>query len=160
MSHKFIFVIIIFICFKTMPTHANAIVLDDIRKEYPKAMEDKSICMKWFEQFEKQSSFSDPVLQAYKGGIYMGMAKFAIVAKKVALVNKGKACIEAAILKDKNNVEIRFIRYSVQTKLPAALGYNKNKIEDKNFVTANIASIKNESFRNEIIKYLKENSTP
>ena len=160
MSYPLLFIFLSFFCFETITGSIGTIVLDDIRKEYPKAMEDKSICLKWFDLFEKQNSFSEPLLEAYKGGIYMGMAKFAVVAKKVTFVNKGKAFIEAAILRDKKNVEIRFIRFSVQTKLPPALGYNKNKTEDRNFISNNIASIKNEAFRNEILKYLKTNSTP
>ena len=59
---------------------------------------------------------------------------------------------------DKLNVEIRFIRYAVQSKLPTALGYNKNKTEDKAFIMANLSQIKNEQFKNEILKYLQENT--
>ena len=136
---------------------APSIAIDDIRREYPKAMEDKAICEKWYRQLQVESIDNNQVLLAYKGGIYMGMAKFAVVAKKMMYVNKGKALIESAVAKESMNVEIRFIRYSVQSKLPTALGYNKNKTEDKAFIQTHISQIKNEQFKNEILKYLQEN---
>lgn len=142
----------------TMMSFAPTIATDDIRREYPKAMTDKTICEKWYQQMQAESFDNNPVLLAYKGGIYMGMAKFAVIAKKMTYVNKGRELIESAVAKDKMNVEIRFIRYAVQSKLPAALGYNKNKTEDKAFILSHVSQIKNEPFKNEILKYLQENN--
>jgi len=146
-----------FLLLLVLSSFAPTITTDDIRRDYPKAMADKTICEKWYQQMQGESFDNNPVLLAYKGGIYMGMAKFAIVAKKMTYVNKGKALIETAVAKDKMNVEIRFIRYAVQCKLPVSLGYNKNKTEDKAFIKTNLSQIKNEQFKNEILKYLQEN---
>jgi hypothetical protein len=151
------FLIPSFLFLLLMQSFSPTISTDEIRRDYPKAMVDKTICEKWYQQLQIESFENNPVLLAYKGGIYMGMAKFAIVAKKMTYVNKGRDLIETAVAKDKMNVEIRFIRYAVQCKLPIALGYNKNKTEDKAFISSNLSQIKNEQFKNEILKYLQEN---
>jgi len=152
------FLIPSFFLLLVLSSFAPTITTDEIRREYPKAMADKTICEKWYQQMQGESFDNNPVLLAYKGGIYMGMAKFAVIAKKMTYVNNGRDLIDKAVAKDKLNVEIRFIRYAVQSKLPTALGYNKNKTEDKAFIMANLSQIKNEQFKNEILKYLQENT--
>ncbi len=158
MTDKFFVSILLLFLLQASPLLAGNISIDEIRKEYPLAMQDKAVCIKWFDAFNNQVNTLDPILQAYKGGIYMGMAKFAVITKKVSYVNKGKTLIEEAILNDKNNIEIRFIRFSIQVKLPQVLGYNKSTEEDKKFIISNIAMIKNDKFRNDILRFLKENT--
>jgi len=48
--------------------------------------------------------------------------------------NSGKQNIDAALGLDPENVEIRFIRLSVQKNAPSFLGYNSNIKEDSDFI--------------------------
>ncbi|HAV54046.1 MAG TPA: hypothetical protein DCX41_03820, partial [Aequorivita sp.] len=54
---------------------------------------------------------------------------------------EGVALIESAVSADASNVEIRYIRLSVQENSPKFLGYHKNIEEDKEFILKNYGSI-------------------
>ncbi|MEI6311271.1 MAG: hypothetical protein WCP57_03325 [Bacteroidota bacterium] len=135
---------------------AQTIKLDEIRKEYSKAVDNQLICEKWYHLFEKEIVLANQKLKAYKGGITITMARFVVVAKKTPLVLQGKKMIEEAIAASKDDVEIRFIRYSIQVNLPPALGYNKNKIEDRVFINTHLAQLPNEAMRLYIKKFMED----
>ncbi len=131
------------------------ISLDEIRKEYSKAVENQTICEKWYKLFEKEIVLANYKLKAYKGGIIIAMARFVPVAKKTPLVIQGKKLIEDAVLNSKDDVEIRFIRYGIQVNLPPALAYNKNKVEDRNFINTHLDKLPNEAMRQAVIKFME-----
>lgn len=89
---------------------------------------------------------SNSVLVAYKGGGLALKGKFCskIRDKKSNLV-AGAKYIEAAVKASPNNVEIRFIRLSVQENLPSFISYRKNIKEDKAFIISNFKTLTGES---------------
>ena len=141
--------------FNLLTTQAENISLDDIRKEYSKAVENQTICEKWYKLFEKEIVLANQKLKAYKGGIIIAMARFVPVAKKTPLVIQGKKLIEESVQNSKEDVEIRFIRYGIQVNLPPALAYNKNKVEDRNFINAHLDKLPNEAMRQAVIKFME-----
>lgn len=153
---KTIIIIHLFIGFRLCNLSAQSIKLDDIRKEYSKAVDNQIICEKWYHLFEKEMVLSNQKLKAYKGGITIAMARYVVVAKKTPLVLQGKKLIEESILNSKDDVEIRFIRYSIQVNLPPALGYNKNKIEDRNFINAHLEQFPNEAMKSYVKKFMED----
>ena len=58
--------------------------------------------------------------------------------KKYAYFNKGKALIENAIEQAPNNVEIRYLRATLQANSPKFLNYYENINEDIGFVLTNL----------------------
>lgn len=60
---------------------------------------------------------------------------------KLATFKKGKNNIELAISKEPENVEIRYIRFSVQKNAPSFLGFNNNIKEDRDFLKTKKTSI-------------------
>jgi hypothetical protein len=67
-----------------------------------------------------------------------------------------KKLVEEAVSNAKEDVEIRFIRYGLQVNLPPILAYNKNKIEDRNFINSHIDKLPNESMKQGVKKYMEE----
>lgn len=131
--------------------------LEELRKNYRQAMSDKMLCEQLFKRIQSEKWENNPVLLAYQGGIYMGMAKHsAVIAKKTEYIKAGKEKIEKAVRTEPKNVEIRFIRYTIQTHLPPAAGYNKNIAEDRSFIQSHIGEIRNENQRKEMEDYLKD----
>ncbi len=60
--------------------------------------------------------------------------------KKLSYFNVGKRQLENYIKENPFNIEARYVRFLIQNKTPAFLGY-KNKIEiDKKFIEANITN--------------------
>lgn len=153
---KIIIIIHLLIGISVYNLSAQSIKLDNIRKEYSKAVDNQIICEKWYHLFEKENVLANQKLKAYKGGITIAMARYVVVAKKTPLVLQGKKLIEESILNSRDDVEIRFIRYSIQVYLPPALGYNKNKIEDRNFINAHLEQFPNEVMKSYVKKFMED----
>jgi len=81
----------------------------------------------------------NPLYYAYNAAAEMSMANHAFwPTTKYDHFTKGKAKLEKAVYYDFQNVEIRFIRYSVQKGAPALVDYNQNMAEDKAYILAHI----------------------
>jgi len=87
----------------------------------------------------KKTTSTDPVMIAYKG---VAIAMYAEVASKVkekfAYFEEGKTLIDQAASAAPRNAEIAFLRFSVQSEVPAFLGYRDNIQNDANIVVASL----------------------
>lgn len=86
----------------------------------------------YYEKLKTVDPTKSPVLIGYKA-----MAEFMICHHsynpytKLSYFNKGKNTLEQIIEKNPDNVELRYLRYCIQTNVPSFLGYYSNKNEDK-----------------------------
>ena len=62
--------------------------------------------------------------------------------KKLKYFNIGKKSLDSLIDLNPNNIEIRYLRFMMQKKIPSFLGYNKHMDDDFNFI---INGIENKS---------------
>lgn len=86
------------------------------------------------------------IFEAYNAGAEMASAQFLNnPIQKLSVFHSGKKKLENILTAPENakSPEIRFIRYSVQLKCPAILGYNKNLKEDKAFLIKAMPNLKN-----------------
>jgi len=60
------------------------------------------------------------------------------------------------MMKNKDNVDLHFIRWSVQTHAPSFLNYSKDRLADKEFLVHNLKKLPSEEGRKIIYKYLSE----
>jgi hypothetical protein len=58
---------------------------------------------------------------------------------KLKHFNTGKKILEAAIFNNKNNIELRYLRYTIQEHSPSLLAYKSDMQEDKIFLMQNIS---------------------
>lgn len=117
-----------------------AIDLNYIRNNYEKAVYSETLCRALIE--ELSVSESKPIYIAYLGAFQSIWATHTSNPfNKLNTFNKGKSNIEQAVKAEPNNVEIRFIRYSIQIKTPLLLNYNGNTVEDKKFIKENLKTI-------------------
>src|SRR5690606_1702562 len=129
--------------------------LNEVRSSYSKAVLDKKLCKKMIEELElsKEKSVID---LAYLGAYQTIWANHVFnPLSKLATFKKGKNNIELAISKDPENVEIRYIRFSVQKNAPSFLGYNNNLEEDKDFLVKNKKNINSDFVQKNIETLLK-----
>jgi len=129
--------------------------LNEVRSSYSKAVLDKKLCKKMIEELElsKEKSVID---LAYLGAYQTIWANHVFnPLSKLATFKKGKNNIELAISKDPENVEIRYIRFSVQKNAPSFLGYNNNLKEDKDFLVKNKKNINSDFVQKNIETLLK-----
>lgn len=134
----------------------NATVFDEVRANYNKAMSDKQLCKKMIAVLDKEKNHSATHL-AYLGGVQTIWANHVFnPLSKLDTFKEGKKNIERAITKEPDNVELRFIRLSVQKNAPRFLGYRSKVKEDTEFIQKNPYQIDSEILRKNIETLLKD----
>lgn len=150
---KYIVFIVFFISMASIAQDLN-----EIRSEYPKAVQNAETTMKLDGELAKVNSSNKAVLLAYKGAVSTVKAKFATKkSEKKDFFKEGVSIIESAVKAESSNIEIRYIRMSVQENSPKFLGYHKNIEEDKEFILKNYASISSAELK-QIVKDFVKNS--
>ncbi len=116
--------------------------LNEIRTLYAMAPNNRIASEKLSTLCLSIDSIASPVLVCYKGASTMIEAKYQInPLNKLAKFNEGKLLIEKAFKREPNNIEIRFIRFSIQTNIPTFLGYHSDIEEDKKNLINNMSLI-------------------
>ena len=69
---------------------------------------------------------------------------------------KGKDKLEHLINNYSNNIELRFLRLTIQENLPKILGYNENINEDKTFINKNLHLVSDQDLFSRITNYLDD----
>lgn len=70
--------------------------------------------------------------------------------------NSGKALMEKAIGRDPGNIEMRLLRYCIQSSLPSFLNYHSNMASDKLFLQKAIDLVLDKSVREMLIRAVTE----
>ncbi len=108
--------------------------MEHVRIHYVKAVTDKDICKQMIQELSAQEPINS-VKKAYLGAFKMLWAKHSSnPLAKLSTFNAGKKYIENAVREAPENVEIRFIRLSVQKNSPAFLGYKQQIAHDRRFI--------------------------
>ncbi len=96
-------------------------------------------------------------LQGYVISLEMKQAKYMFSPiKKYSTFNRSRTRIENLILKNPNNVDLRYIRLVIQENVPLVLGYKSSIKEDKVFL---IAKMKVNDRSDYLDAYIKKNTT-
>ncbi len=136
---------------------APAPEVKDIRLKFHQATTSEGMCKSLIKQLEPYNARNNPLFLGYKGGATMLMAKYVFnPISKFSYFKKGKNMLEEAIKADGINVELRFLRYSVQTNVPSFLGYSSEIKADEAFLRRNLAGVRDNELKKVITSYLKE----
>lgn len=141
----------------TLPSKPN---LKEIRDLYVQSVTSKTTNEILVNKL-KEANESTPVLSGYKGAAFIIMAKHHLNPwKKWNDFKKGRDIVENVIKKYPENFELRFIRLSLQSNLPAILNYSSDMEEDSSILINAIPQIKDNDLKNRVIKYFEENDKP
>lgn len=125
-----------------------------VRTLYQKAAGDEAAA-KDLLKFTKDFDEDNPVLMGYNGAAHMMMAKHVINPfSKMSHFNKGKKIYKTAILTSPENIELRFLRFAVQSEAPGFLGYKENIAEDKKILMDEVLTLKDQELKTMILDYL------
>lgn len=114
--------------------------LVQMRLLYFKAGEDEGAATDLVKQVEK-SSLEASTLDGYRAVAKFLQCKYAYNPyKKFSLFNQARERMERAIAGSPENVELRFLRFSVQCHLPNMLGYHADIEMDKKVLLAYLQS--------------------
>lgn len=129
--------------------------MEEVKILFEASSHSKSSADRFLKLLSVVDQSSSPLLICYKGVSEMMQAKYGFnPISKFRRFKKGKKLIEEAVKKEANNLEIRFLRFVIQTNLPALLKYNNNVYEDKKYLLANIETTKDKKLKQNILKYL------
>ncbi len=126
-----------------------------IRDLYYEASTAEAGVDKLLAELSKNNASKDMTLMGYEGMAYLLQAKYSWNPySKLKSFDKGKSTLEKAIMRDKNNVELRFLRFCTQVNSPSFLGYNSQIEEDKSIILNNWAELQDDDLKKRIKDYL------
>ena len=96
-------------------------------------------------------------IKGYKGCYYMIKCQYIRnPIKKIDSFNKGKELLESAIENDMQNIELIFLRYTIQKNAPNFLLYNNNIDTDLTLIKEKMKYNEDKNLKELINKTLKE----
>ena len=101
-----------------------------LRRHYEAAAADKTAGEKFYQLLADYQA-SDALVLAYKAAAEAIRARDASMFNKLTYVQQAARTFEQAVALDSENPEIRFLRFSVESNLPAFLGLSKHVDEDR-----------------------------
>lgn len=129
--------------------------LSSLRKLYSEAAVKKE-SFDAFKTLLNKSTENTALLNGYRGCALMIEANYVVnPITKLNYFNKGKEILEKAIKEDTENVELRYLRFTIQSKAPGILGYSSNLKSDKEFLLKKIKTITDVTLKNNVISFLK-----
>lgn len=129
--------------------------LVELRKSYYDAVANAAKTEAFFKKASAFGEQATPIQSAYLGMAYMLKARDAYNPySKLAHFNKGKSMLENSIGKKPNDIELRFLRFTIQTNAPFFLAYTDNIQHDKNFIVSNWATVVDQDLKNRIKTFM------
>ncbi|MEJ7779687.1 MAG: hypothetical protein WKF68_08855 [Daejeonella sp.] len=137
---------------------ANEPSISEVRLKLHKATSNEKACRELIAELGPYNERNNALFTGYRGGANMIMAKHVFNPfSKLSYFNKGKSMLEKAIQAEGKNVELRFLRYSIQTNVPVFLGYKSHLKNDYDFLKQAIPAIKDSNLKKIITSYLQQN---
>lgn len=129
--------------------------ITSVRTAYKAAVLSKSEAIAFHEKLQKVTKQNKKTFVAYKGAAITLIAKQQkSVKQKKELFKEGVALVEYAVKKEPNNIEIRFIRLSIQQNIPKFLKYHKQIDTDKAFILKHLKTVKSTDLKKYITSYI------
>ncbi len=128
--------------------------LDRVRLQFYKATLDYQYA---FPLIEQLNGIEDPVaiMLAYKGATEAILAKPGWNPfKKLRHLKNSRSLLQQAITSDAGDVEIRFLRLSVEHHIPKYLGFSDHMEQDKTMIMDNLNRFRKKGLPQEITDYI------
>ncbi len=136
---KYSIVLFLFLAVKVYGSVPNpdTAAINFLRNGFYAAVEDEekvNLLEKYiFSRYSEDYSSYNPLILAYYGGLQTLKAKHAFnPVSKLSHLILGLNRLEEAVAESPENIEIRFIRFSILDHLPGFLGYSEERESDKN----------------------------
>lgn len=150
-------VIFILILFVSLSVDAAEPSINELRNLFYQSKNDRRAAELLCKKLERTDRKAGALILAYKGIGRMMYAKHSINPyTKLVNFNAGKNLLEEGVRIDAANAEVRFLRYCIQTQIPAVLCYYSNKDEDKALLLRAWKTIVDEDLKQRIRAYLVE----
>lgn len=153
---RYILKIIIALCIPFCSL-AEETELVKVRNLLYRASADKDDSKTFYDYLKSSPSLSPSMLSGYQGMAYMIRANYSWNPyNKLSFFFKGRDLLDNAIEKDPGNVELRWLRFCVQTNAPSFLAYSGKTKEDKAVVLYGYSLLKDGDLKERIKKYMND----
>jgi hypothetical protein len=131
-----------------------------VRGLYKQCVVSEDSCKALLVLLKECDQSNEPLLAGYRAGATMMMAKYSFSPwTKWRCFCQGRDLLERSVAADGQNVELIFIRYSVQQHCPWFLHYRQSVQKDRNFIDANLEKLNDLALKKEITEYLGKEKT-
>lgn len=148
--------LVFFFVFSFSTTHVHPPVsLSQIRSMYIQANDSEKTCKELIDLLKPYDESNNPLYMGYKAGATMIMAKHSMnPISKMSWFNKGKKMLETAIKADNKDVELRCLRFGIQSNIPSFLSYKQDIPIDKKYILQRYPHVRDEILRMNIVSFL------
>jgi hypothetical protein len=123
------------------------------RELYNTAHQNKVDCA---ELIRLTANSENVVMMAYHQGALMISTKYLLNPFQILKIfNPAKKMLEELASENFGNVEIHYVRYTIQMNTPAFVGYNKSKVSDRKILSEFLMKSEDELLVSHILFYLK-----
>ncbi len=144
-----------------VPMFAQQNQILSARALYYDALTSSEIAKSFYEQFSTVDESSNPILLGYKGMASFMLANHAkLPTAKLKHFIDGKTNLEKAIKLAPENLELHYLRFTVQTSAPEFLGYRSDIRKDKIIIFGKLDNSEVQiepDLRRRILEYLLRN---
>lgn len=141
--------------FTAITGNTRAEKLIELREKLHQASGSKASAEVFLHTVENLHVSDNNVWMGYRGMAYMLWAKHEPnPLNKLAYFNKGKALLDKAIQADNRNIELRYLRFCVQTNVPSFLLYSDKIDEDKSILLNGVGNLKDKDLKQRISSYI------
>ena len=135
--------------------------ISSIRKAFKAAIYSREETTKLLDEL-KYITEDEPLKFAYKGATHALFAHYQVNPySKLESVKKGSAMLDDAVIVASGNIEIRYLRYSIEKNLPSFLPYRKHIAQDETRILNALLEKKDAlepHVRSEVIQYMLKNA--
>jgi|TARA_B100000768_G_scaffold16856_1_gene15429 hypothetical protein len=147
--------IVIILCLIAFQLEINAKDLQSLRQTYLDSFKKEQVCDSVKIILENKKELSN-IENAYLGVFHMMKCRFTLnPISKISLFSIGRDLLEQSIKNDPENLEIRFLRYSIQKNIPKILLYSQHISTDEKFIFDKIALSKDKELNDYITSTIK-----
>jgi len=150
--------ILCFIWIQSIVCYANNDEVENIRVLFHKAQSSEIICLELIAKLQPYNESNNVLFMGYRACATMLMAKHVFNPfSKLSYFKRGREMLEKAIKFDRDNIELRFLRYTIQTNVPSFLNYNQSKEIDRLFLVDSLSKLNDQKLKKIITSYLTTN---
>jgi hypothetical protein len=134
----------------------------NLRRKFYESVENSKVAKQYLLELNELKSEKNPLVNGYFAATCMVMADHVFNPySKFKYFIDGKNHLEITIKQFPDNLELRLIRFAIQTNAPAFLGYTKEIQTDKDYLIKNFAKLSSSAendleLKKLIIDYLKK----
>ncbi|MFM9028236.1 MAG: hypothetical protein ACKOQ6_09585 [Bacteroidota bacterium] len=134
--------------------YCSACSIEDIRSRFAKAAEDEKTAAGLLETL-KNCPQKSALITGYIGATEALMGKHAFMpTSKYSWCKKSETDFNSAVIKDSENLEIRYLRFAVESNLPSFLNMSKHVDEDKSKMIQLINSSNDKTINRKVARLL------